>query len=206
MRRRLAGPSCPRSKRRLGEGSILRPRSPAAAPGASLYFDDLLHEKVREFNPDYAEALGALAGIFGHLQANIYGNREFLDLPAQPGHLLCPDEGRELNLVLIDYERPERNVYEVTEEFAVHNGSYGNREDVVFLINGIPVLVIECKNASKDEAIALGIDQIRRYHDGDPGDDGAGDGLHSDRGHRFLLWGHLEHGPTQHLQLERSNR
>ena len=35
---------------------------------------------------------------------------------------------------------------------------------MVFLINGIPVLVIECKNANKDEAIALGVDQIRRYH------------------------------------------
>lgn len=35
---------------------------------------------------------------------------------------------------------------------------------MVFLINGIPVLVIECKNADKDEAIALGVDQIRRYH------------------------------------------
>ncbi len=34
----------------------------------------------------------------------------------------------------------------------------------MFLINGIPVLVIECKNANKDEAIALGVDQIRRYH------------------------------------------
>ena len=34
----------------------------------------------------------------------------------------------------------------------------------LFLINGIPVLVIECKNANKDEAIALGVDQIRRYH------------------------------------------
>jgi type I restriction enzyme, R subunit len=39
-----------------------------------------------------------------------------------------------------------------------------SREDVVFFINGIPVLVIECKNANKDEAIALGVDQIRRYH------------------------------------------
>ncbi|WP_080602289.1 MULTISPECIES: type I restriction endonuclease [Microcystis] len=35
---------------------------------------------------------------------------------------------------------------------------------MVFLINGIPVLAIECKNPKKDEAIALGIDQIRRYH------------------------------------------
>jgi type I restriction enzyme R subunit len=25
------------------------------------------------------------------------------------------------------------------------------------------VLVIQCKNANKDEAIALGVDQIRRY-------------------------------------------
>ena len=70
-----------------------------------------------------------------------------------------------------DLERPpnkRRNVYEVTEEWSFHNGQYGTREDVVFLINGIPVLVIECKNASKDEAIALGVDQIRRYHEETP--------------------------------------
>ncbi len=34
--------------------------------------------------------------------------------------------------------------------------------------NGIPVQVIECKNADKDEAIAIGVDQIRRYHDETP--------------------------------------
>jgi type I restriction enzyme, R subunit len=84
------------------------------------------------------------------------------------------EEKRELDLSVIDYDdadRPRekrRNVYEVTEEFYVHNGSYGTREDVVFLINGIPVLVMECKNASKDEAIALGVDQIRRYHNETP--------------------------------------
>ena len=49
-----------------------------------------------------------------------------------------------MDLVLIDYENPQRNIYEVTEEFYYHNGHYGTREDVVFLINGIPVLVIEC--------------------------------------------------------------
>ncbi len=48
------------------------------------------------------------------------------------------------------------------------NGHYGTRQDVVFFINGIPVLVTECKNATKDEGIALGIDQIRRYHDETP--------------------------------------
>lgn len=80
------------------------------------------------------------------------------------GKFFCAEESRELDLILIDYENIDRNVFEVTEEFYIHNGAYGNREDVVFLINGIPVFVIECKNANKDEAIAIGIDQIRRYH------------------------------------------
>ena len=130
----------------------------------SLFFDDLLDAKVREFNPRYAEAQGLLLGQFRHLHADIYGNREFVEHLRNRGTFFDADESRERDLILIDYEDPTRNVYEVTEEWAFHNGHYGTREDVVFLINGIPVLVIECKNASKDEAIALGVDHIRRYH------------------------------------------
>ena len=130
----------------------------------SLFFDDLLDAKVREFNPRYAEAQGLLLGQFRHLDADIYGNREFVEHLRNRGKFFDVDESRERDLILIDYEDPTRNVYEVTEEWAFHNGHYGTREDIVFLINGIPVLVIECKNASKDEAIALGVDQIRRYH------------------------------------------
>jgi len=37
------------------------------AKGRSLFFDDLLDAKVREFNPRYAEAEGALLGQFRHL-------------------------------------------------------------------------------------------------------------------------------------------
>ena len=130
----------------------------------SLFFDDLLDAKVRKFNPRYAEAQGLLLGQFRHLHADMYGNREFVEHLRNRGKFFDVDESRERDLILIDYEDPMRNVYEVTEEWAFHNGHYGTREDIVFLINGIPVLVIECKNASKDEAIALGVDQIRRYH------------------------------------------
>ncbi len=134
------------------------------AKNRSLFFDDLLDAKVREFNPRYAEAEGALLGQFRHLHTDIYGNREFVEHLRNRGKFFDHEEKRERDLILIDYDDPSRNVYEVTEEFAFHNGHYGTREDVVFLINGIPVLVIECKNANKDEAIALGVDQIRRYH------------------------------------------
>jgi type I restriction enzyme, R subunit len=137
---------------------------------ASLFFGDLLHPQVRAFNPKYQEAEGALIGEFQRFHADIYGNRDFLNALRNQHKFFCAEESRELDLTLIDYgdlDRPReqwRNVYEVTEEFYTHNGKYGTREDVVFVINGVPVLVIECKNASKDEAIALGVDQIRRYH------------------------------------------
>lgn len=134
------------------------------AKNRSLFFDDLLDAKLREFNPRYADAEGALLGQFRHLHTDIYGNREFVEHLRNRGKFFDHEEKRERDLILIDYHSPARNVFEVTEEWAFHNGHYGTREDVVFLINGIPVLVIECKNANKDEAIALGVDQIRRYH------------------------------------------
>lgn len=136
----------------------------------SLFFGDLLHAKVREFNPKYKEAEEALVGELQRLHSDIYGNRDFLSYLRNQKTFFFSDDDRELDLVLIDHgdlarsAKERRNRYEVTEEFFVHNGRHGTREDVVFLINGVPILAIECKNATKDEAIALGIDQIRRYH------------------------------------------
>jgi type I restriction enzyme R subunit len=137
---------------------------------ASLFFGDLLHAEVLAFNPKYKEAEGALIGEFQRFHSDIYGNRDFLTALRNQHKFFCAEVNRELDITLIDYgdlaRQPEdwRNIYEVTEEFYFHNGRYGTREDLVFLINGIPVLVIECKNATKDEGIALGVDQIRRYH------------------------------------------
>jgi type I restriction enzyme R subunit len=137
---------------------------------ASLFFGDLLHAKVCAFNPQYREAEGALVGDFQRFHSDVYGNRDFLEALRNRRTFFCEAERRELDLTVVDYgdldRTPEawRNVYEVTEEFVVSNGRFTTREDVVFLINGIPVLFVECKNATKDEAIALGIDQIRRYH------------------------------------------
>src|SRR5215470_15956938 len=137
---------------------------------ASLFFGDLLHSQVRAFNPKYKEAEGALVGEFQRFHSDIYGNRDFLTALRNQHKFFCAEENRELDITLIEYgdlacsQNDWRNVYEVTEEFYFHNGRYGTRQDIVFLINGIPVLVIECKNATKEEGIALGVDQIRRYH------------------------------------------
>ena len=55
------------------------------------------------------------------------------------------------------------------------------------------MLVIECKNATKDKAIALGVDQIRRYHRETP-ELFVPEPLYHHRRHRLCLRGDLEHG------------
>jgi type I restriction enzyme R subunit len=45
------------------------------ARSRSLFFDDLLDAMLREFNPRYDEAEGALLGQFRHLHTAIHGNR-----------------------------------------------------------------------------------------------------------------------------------
>jgi type I restriction enzyme R subunit len=54
---------------------------------------------------------------------------------------------KSFTLQYIDWNRPERNVYHVTEEFAVERkGSKETyRVDVVLFVNGIPFGIIECK-------------------------------------------------------------
>ena len=55
------------------------------------------------------------------------------------------------DLSYIDFEHPANNIWQVTEEFSVErpNGQYA-RPDVVILVNGIPLAVIECKKSSVD--------------------------------------------------------
>ncbi len=134
------------------------------AKNASRFFTDILFEKVKEFNPKFKDSKEELLRKLNLPLPTIAGNRDFLQHLQGEKTFFSKEENREFNLILINYDKPDKNVYEVTEEYYLFNGQNANREDVVFLINGIPVLVIECKNATKDEAIAIGIDQIRRYH------------------------------------------
>ncbi|OPY55825.1 MAG: Type-1 restriction enzyme R protein [Pelotomaculum sp. PtaU1.Bin035] len=62
------------------------------------------------------------------------------------------DGGRQsFDLKFIDWEQPENNIWQVTDEFPVEclNGKYA-RPDIVLLVNGIPLVVIECKKSSVD--------------------------------------------------------
>lgn len=148
--------------RRGFNASAASPRE--KAKNASRFFTDTLFEKVKEFNPKFKDSKADLLRLLDLPLPTIHGNRDFLHYLQGEKTFFSKEENREFNLNLIDYENPTNNIFEVTEEYYLFNGQYANREDVVFLINGIPIVVIECKNATKDEAIAIGVDQLRRYH------------------------------------------
>ena len=102
------------------------------------------------------------------LRATLEGNQEALSWLRGNESTFVQRENRERNVTLIDFENLNNNLFHVTDEWAQQGTARSNRADVVFLINGIPVAIVEAKNANKQDRLALGVEQIRRYHNETP--------------------------------------
>ena len=73
-------------------------------------------------------------------------------------------EKRHRRVQLIDFEHPDANVFHVSWEWTLKPPARkGNRADVMFLVNGVPVCIVEHKNPKDGDAIERGIKQLRRY-------------------------------------------
>lgn len=64
----------------------------------------------------------------------------------------------------IDWEKPENNVFHVSEEFSVvrHERNDHYRPDIVLFVNGIPMVVVECKSPKIKDPIDKAIEQHLR--------------------------------------------
>ena len=102
------------------------------------------------------------------LSPTLEGNQDALSRLRGEESVFVPDEDRYRNVALIDYDTPDNNLFHVTDEWTQQGTVHRNRADVVFLINGIPVAVVETKSANKRDGLEEGVDQIRRYHDETP--------------------------------------
>jgi type I restriction enzyme, R subunit len=78
---------------------------------------------------------------------------------------------KSFSLHYIDWQHPERNSYHVTDEYTVERqGSHSTRRpDIVLFVNGIPLVVIECKRPDLDlhgeKAVAEAVSQMIRNQD-----------------------------------------
>ncbi|MEX2336209.1 MAG: type I restriction endonuclease subunit R [Fulvivirga sp.] len=65
---------------------------------------------------------------------------------------------------LIDFEHPERNSFIAVNQFTILENNNNKRPDIIIFINGLPLVVIELKNAADENAtIRKAFDQIQTY-------------------------------------------
>jgi type I restriction enzyme R subunit len=122
------------------------------------------------------------AGRVNRARAEELANRLTRVLPSLPGNLeaweylrgvksiYIEEEKQERNVRFLDVENLESNRFHVTEEWSYRPRPDADaiRFDVVFVINGIPILAIETKAAHLKEGMGEALDQIRRYHEQGP--------------------------------------
>lgn len=133
---------------------------------AGVLFRQTLADQLLALNPGVLTAANVIdvVGRIENVRSSIEGNEDALLWLRGEKSVYVASERREVNVRVVDFENPDRNIFQVTDEWQYTNGKYSNRADVVFLINGIPVALVETKAAHKREGMDEGITQVRRYH------------------------------------------
>ncbi|MEH2240488.1 type I restriction endonuclease subunit R [Nostoc sp.] len=133
-------------------------------------FADVLRTQLIKLNPGVVTSnnIDEILRRLRNIDNTIEGNREALNWLQGKQSIFVAEENRDRNITLIDFNNPENNIFQVTDEWLQKGVIFPNRADVIFLINGIPVAIAETKGEQKTDGLALGIDQIRRYHNQTP--------------------------------------
>ncbi|WP_029215058.1 HsdR family type I site-specific deoxyribonuclease [Kallotenue papyrolyticum] len=131
----------------------------------------VLVEQLQRLNPGVVDSVTKAEEVISRLarvRPTIEGNLEAWEYLKGLKTVFVEAERREKNIRLLDPDRLEANTFHITDEFRFVSGHTAIRADVVLLVNGIPVVVVEAKAATRSEGIAEALDQIRRYHEQGP--------------------------------------
>jgi len=131
-----------------------------------LVFKELFINQMLKLNLGFMDETLAeeLIRRLERIPPNIEGNLVVWEYLKGLKTVFVPNEKRERNVEFIDAENIDANTFQVTDEFEFTNGSKTIRGDVVFLINGVPVFLVETKAAHKIEGMTEALAQVRRYH------------------------------------------
>lgn len=137
---------------------------------ATLYFEETLKSQLIRLNKNIIDDSNCADVLrkLRFLKATLEGNQDALKWLLGEKSIFVAEQNLERNVTLIDFEDPENNLFHVTDEWEQKGVIHLNRADVVFLINGIPIAIVETKSADKRDGLSLGVDQILRYHNETP--------------------------------------
>ncbi len=132
---------------------------------AGLLFRGVLEEVLHRFNSWMTgDAVRSVVENIQALPPTIEGNRQMLAWLRGERQWYDEAEQRHRQVRLIDFDDPGANVLHVTWEWRLKPPARkGNRADVMFVVNGVPVAIVEHKNPTDADAIERGVTQLRRY-------------------------------------------
>src|ERR1035438_8037271 len=117
--------------------------------GTLLY--QTLRDKLISLNPGVV-TVNNVDEVIARIESarnNIEGNAEVLAWLRGERSIYVASEKRQRNVRLIDFSHPTENVFHVTDEWQFTNGKYTNRADVMFVINGVPVAIVETRSEER---------------------------------------------------------
>jgi len=131
---------------------------------------DVFLLQVQKLNPDFVDRQTAedLGKRLTKLRPDIEGSLQAWEYLKGLKTVFHQEEKRERNVKLIDFDNPENNAFHVSYEFTFSNGRNKIRADIIFFVNGIPVLLVETKSPKREDAIGEALDQVKRYHSETP--------------------------------------
>jgi type I restriction enzyme R subunit len=65
---------------------------------------------------------------------------------------------------IVDFDNPKNNEFLAINQFTIVEGSQNKRPDIILVINGLPIIVIELKNATDENAtVKTAFNQLQTY-------------------------------------------
>ncbi|RKY01568.1 hypothetical protein DRP77_09485 [Candidatus Poribacteria bacterium] len=134
---------------------------------------DLLKSALRRINEDVelteADLEFAIASL-RRIPASPEGIGELLDKLKNGLVVPLQEEKREQVLRLLDFENPDNNEFIVTNQYEIKGPYAGRRRpDIVLIVNGIPLVLIECKSPVREETTWFdAYKQIKGYEEDVP--------------------------------------
>lgn len=163
------------------EGSLDGPATTGRTSFTEVIQECVLREQIRALNPGpdgqpwldearLSEAVAALTRLGTHklMEANEKAT-ELLVKGITVEGVAGRDGGRGQTIHYIDWNTAANNHFSVVNQYRVdcppgfNSGKAFIVLDLVLLVNGLPLVVVECKSPSVPEPLAEAVDQLRRY-------------------------------------------
>ena len=119
-----------------------------------MLVEDHVREALIRLNPEVAAQPDRADDVLYRLRAILMGvradglvkaNEEFAAWLCGERSMPFGADGDHVTVRLIDFDDVERNQYVVTTQYTVRSGAEERRADLVLLVNGLPLVVIEAK-------------------------------------------------------------